>query len=257
MADEPVLFETRGNIAVISINRAQRRNAIDGLTTRCLRAAINRFEGDGGLVVGIIRGEGPVFCSGMDLLAFGRGEAEEILFGEGGLGGLVSRVRQKPLVAAVHGAAVAGGFELMLACDLVVAADTCRFGLPEAKRGLVAGAGGALRLAERLSPALANEILLTGDLFGTARAYEMGLVNRVVPEPGLLESALSLAATIAANAPLSLRASLALSKAAGEVAREGLWPLNDRLLRGLIASADAVEGAAAFTERRRPVWQGE
>ncbi|RWG00843.1 enoyl-CoA hydratase-related protein [Mesorhizobium sp.] len=257
MADEAVLFETRGNIAVISINRPQRRNAIDSRTTHCLRTAINRFETEDALAVGIIRGEGPVFCSGMDLQAFLDGKAEEILFGDGRLGGLVSRARQKPLIAAVHGVAVGGGFELMLACDLVVAAETCRFALPEAKRGLVAGAGGAFRLGERLPPALANEILLTAEPFGAARAYQLGLVNRVVPESGLLESALDLAEMIARNAPLSLRASLALSNAAGEAARERLWRLNDSLLRGLLASADAAEGAAAFTQKRGPDWQGE
>ncbi|TIO05671.1 MAG: crotonase, partial [Mesorhizobium sp.] len=177
MVDDSVLFETRDDIAIISINRPQRRNAIDARTSASLRQAINRFENEDALAVGILRGKGPVFCSGMDLQAFLDGEAEEILFGDGRLGGLVSRARQKPLIAAVHGVAVAGGFELMLACDLAVAAETCKFGLPEAKRGLVAGAGGAFRLGERLPPALANEILLTGNLFEAPRAYEIGLVN--------------------------------------------------------------------------------
>lgn len=256
MAEEPVLLDIRDSIAVISLNRPTRRNALDAQMSRALRGAIEAIEADAAVKVGIFRGEGPAFCSGMDLQAFLDGEAEEILFGEGHLGGLVSRVRTKPLIAAVHGVAVAGGFELMLACDLVIAAETCRFGLPEARRGLVAGAGGAFRLGEMLPPVLANEILLTGDLFSAQRAYELGLVNRVVPERNLFEASLVMARAIAQNAPLSLRASLELSRAAVEVGRTQCWSLNDELLRNLIASKDAAEGAAAFTEKRAPVWRG-
>lgn len=257
MSNEPVSFETRDNIAIIAINRPDRRNAIDERTSPQLRIAVDRFESDDHLAVGILRGEGPVFCSGMDLQAFVDGEAEEILFGDGHLGGLVSRARTKPVLAAVQGAAIAGGFELMLACDLVVSTENCKFGLPEAKRGLVAGAGGALRLGEMLPPVLANEILLTGLLFEAPRAYQLGLVNRLVPEHFLLEAAMSLADSIAQNAPLSVRASLALVKAQSEKARNSLWTLNDELLRELMRSNDALEGATAYKAKRRPIWRGD
>ncbi|MGF6313134.1 enoyl-CoA hydratase [Bradyrhizobium sp. i1.8.4] len=253
---ETVLFETCGKIGIVSINRPHRRNALDAHTCRLLREAVNRLECDQELAVGVIRGNGAVFCSGMDLQAFVDGEAEEILFGEGHFGGLVSRARTKPLIAAVQGAAIAGGFELMLACDLAVSTETCQFGLPEAKRGLVAGAGGAFRLGEVLPRAIASEILLTGELFDAARAYQLGLVNRVVPEIKLTEVAMDLAETVARNAPLSIRASLALLKAPNEQGQERLWELNDKLLGSLIESNDATEGAVAFTSKRRPIWRG-
>lgn len=253
---DTVLFETCGKIAVISINRPDRRNAIDAHTCRLLRIAVNRLEGEQELAVGVIRGNGAVFCSGMDLRAFVDGEAAEILFGEGHFGGLVSQARTKPVIAAVQGAAIAGGFELMLACDLVVSTESCRFGLPEVKRGLVAGGGGAFRLGEVLPRAIASEILLTGELFDAARAYQLGLVNRVVADSELTEVAMGLADTIARNAPLSIRASLALLKAPNEQRQEDLWALNDRLLRRLIRSNDATEGAVAFTSKREPIWRG-
>lgn len=255
-SSEPVLFEARGNVAVISLNRPDRRNALDARTCRLLGNAVNRLETDSSFAVGIIRGNGPVFCSGMDLRAFADGEAEDILFGEGRLGGFVSRDRAKPLIAAVHGAAVAGGFELVLACDLAVATGNCRFGLPEAKRGLVAGAGGAFRLGRILPPAITNEILLTGGLFDASRAHQLGLVNRIVHDAGLMEASMELAGTIADNAPLSIQASLTLAKAASRDRERHLWELNDKLLRGLIESDDATEGATAFSDKRKPVWRG-
>lgn len=239
------------------MNRPDRRNAIDARTSQHLRIAVDRFEKDDDLVAGVLRGEGPIFCSGMDLKAFAEGEAEEILFGEGHLGGFVSRARTKPLIAAVQGAAIAGGFELMLACDLVVATKNCQFGLPEAKRGLVAGAGGALRLGEMLPPAIAKEILLTGSLFDASRAYQLGLVNRLVAEAELFDAVIGLANTIAQNAPLSVRSSLALVKAESEQARAPLWKMNDALLRRAIESNDALEGAAAFAGKRNPIWRGD
>jgi enoyl-CoA hydratase len=251
-------FETRGPVALITLNRPGRRNAVDAATTRALRAALERLEADDELAVGILRGHGPVFSAGMDLRAFVDGEADEILFGPGRFGGFVSHARKKPLIAAVHGAALAGGFELMLACDLVVAAEGCRFGLPEAGLGLVAGAGGAFRVAARLPRAIANEIVLGGALFDTERALQFGLVNRVVPEEELLEAALVLAERLAANAPLSLQAGRALVEAGSAGGREeDLWRLNDEWLRRCIASEDAREGAIAFAEKRPPVWRGK
>ncbi|MER8868143.1 enoyl-CoA hydratase-related protein [Mesorhizobium sp. M0751] len=254
-SSEPVLFEARGNVAVISLNRPDRRNAVDANTCQLLRGAVNQLESDAGLAVGVLRGNGPVFCSGMDLRAFVNGQAEQILFGEGRFGGFVSRQRTKPLIAAVHGAAVAGGFELMLACDLVVSAEGCLFGLPEAKRGLVAGGGGAIRLGEILPPAIANEILLTGEIFDAKRALGLGLVNRMTTESNLIEAAMILAQAIGRNAPLSIQNGLTLAKAARRN-QQDLWALNDKVLRDMIASRDAAEGAIAFSEKRSPIWRG-
>lgn len=252
---ETVLFRTDGPVAVVTLNRPSQRNAIDAATCRGLRAAFDRIEADPEIRIAVLEGAGPVFCAGMDLKAFVTGEADEILFGPGRFGGLVSRTRSKPVIAAVQGAALAGGFELMLACDMVVAARGTVFGLPEARRGLVAGGGGAFRVGQVLPKAIANEILLTGAPFDADRAAALGLVNRVV-EGAPLASALDLARQIAANAPLSLGASLQLARAADEAGAEALWAQNDRLLRHLIASHDAEEGARAFAEKRPARWTG-
>ncbi|MCY1294154.1 Carnitinyl-CoA dehydratase [compost metagenome] len=254
--DDVVSFREDGKVAVISLNRPTRRNAIDGKTSKLLGAAIKRFEADDRLSVAVLRGEGPVFCAGMDLDAFAKGDAPEIVSGEGRFGGFVSYRRTKPVIAAVHGAAVAGGFELMLACDLVVAATDCRFGLPESLRGLVAGGGGVLRLAAQLPRVIVNEILLTGDVFDTNRAVKLGLINCVVDPEALLGCALSLANKIADNAPLSIASSLALANSVGDCSLERYWGLNDTVLSKIMASEDAIEGAIAFTEKRAPIWKG-
>lgn len=255
--DDKVLFEKQGNVALISINRPDQRNAIDAEACSQLRTAVDLLEKDDTLQVGVIQGLGKVFCAGMDLKAFTTGEAEEILFGPGRLGGFVSRTRRKPVVAAVQGAALAGGFELMLACDLVIATDTTIFGLPESKRGLVAGAGGAFRVGQLLPKAIANEILLTGDPITAQRALELGLVNKLVEEPDLLSSAIALAKGIAKNAPLSIRYSLKLAGYHSSLNEDAFWNLNDQFLRKVIESEDATEGAKAFAEKRAPVWTGQ
>ena len=252
----PVLFEVRGRVAIITLNRPARRNAVNAATSRALRAAIDRLEQDAELSVGILCGAGPVFCAGMDLVAFTNGEAEEILFGPGHFAGLVSRERTRPLIAAVQGAALAGGFELALACDMIVAASGSQFGVPEAKRGLIAGAGGAFRLGQRLPPAIAREMVLTGNPISAEHALQLGLINRIVPTEKVLVEALTLAAQVAANAPLSLAHGLRLVNAANAPKENRLWAENDRLLRNIIASADAQEGASAFAEKRAPQWQG-
>jgi len=255
-ANTPVLFEVRDRIAIITLNRPERRNAVDTALTDALSAAIERLETDADLSVGILRGNGPVFCAGMDLGAFLDGQAERILFGPGGFAGLAKRRRKKPLIAAVHGAALAGGFELMLACDLVVSSPECRFGLPETRLGLMAGGGGALRLAQSLPRAVADEILLLGDTFGAERAQALGLINRIVPAADLDSAALELAAGVAANAPAALAASLAMVDAVVRDVDGASWALSDVLLRTLITGEDAREGALAFTEKRKPVWSG-
>ncbi|WP_158969395.1 enoyl-CoA hydratase-related protein [Chachezhania sediminis] len=252
----PVVLEKRGNIALITLDRPDRRNAMDGAMTREMRAVLAEFEADPELRVGILSGRGKVFCAGMDLAAFASGEAEEILRGQGRFGGFVAAERTKPVIAAVHGAALAGGLEIMLACDMVIAAEGTLFGLPEAKRGLVAGAGGAFRLTRRLPHVLANQILLTGDPIACATALAHGMINAVVPADALIDEALKLAGTIAANAPLSLRHSLSLSKMANDGDEVAEWAMNDRLWPEIEASEDATEGSRAFVEKRAAVWKG-
>lgn len=252
----PVRYETRGAIALFTLDRPERRNAIDAAMTNALRDALARFEADPDLHVGVLCGAGRVFCAGMDLAAFDTGQVEDVLFGPGGFGGLTELRRTKPLIAAVHGAALAGGFELALACDLIVAEEGCRFGLPEVLRGLVAGAGGALRLASLIPPARAREILLTGRMIDTAEAWDLGLIARRASLGAGLDTALELAGNIAANAPLAVAETLRLSRAAETAQIAALWPENTRTLRAIMASDDAQEGARAFLEKRPPQWLG-
>lgn len=252
----PVLFETRGNIAIITLNRPERRNAINAEAGDALAEAVARLEADDALQIGILRGEGAVFCAGMDLAAFTEGKVEELLFAEGGFGGLTESHRSKPIIAACHGAALAGGFELALGCDMIVAEEGCRFGLPEVLRGLVAGAGGALRLASLIPPARARELLLTGRLFDTAEAWDLGLIARRAEAGQAFDAALALAEEVAKNAPLALRETLRLSREIERRAVDPLWEENARTLKAVMASEDAAEGARAFLEKRAPEWSG-
>lgn len=255
-AHDKVLFDRDDAIAVVTLNRPEQRNAIDAETCAQLRRVFDTIEQDDDLRVTILAASGSVFCAGMDLKAFVNGEAADILFGEGRLGGFVSRDRTKPVIASVQGPALAGGFEIMLACDLVVASCNAIFGLPEAKRGLVAGAGGAFRLGQLLPRAIANEILLTGEPFDAERALQLGLVNRLTETDPMAE-AFELARAVAKNAPLSISASLSLARSSVAVAAETCWSENDRQLQRLVASRDAEEGARAFAEKRPPFWTGK
>jgi enoyl-CoA hydratase len=190
----------------------------------------------------------------MDLKAFLAGESPAI---EGrGLCGITQTPPRKPLIGAVEGWALAGGFELLLACDLVVASEAARFGVPEVKRSLVAGGGAALLLAKRVAPALALELLLTGDPIDAARAAEIGLVNRVAPEGGALDVALDLAGAIAANGPLAVAATKAIAKQSADWSFTDGWREQDAIMMPVFSSADAREGARAFAEKRPPVWTG-
>ncbi|GGE48433.1 crotonase/enoyl-CoA hydratase family protein [Actibacterium pelagium] len=247
---DAVLLEVEDSIAKVTINRPNQRNAINHDVCEGMRDAFDRIESDDAIRVAILTGAGGMFCAGMDLKAFADGDAERILFGEFGFGGFVKRRRTKPVIAAVEGAALAGGFEFMLACDLVVAATDAKFGLPEAKLGLIAGAGGAMRLAQRIPRVRANEILLTGKPFNAATAMELGLLNEIVPQAKVMERALSLAASIAENAPMSVATSLELADSAIRMIEN--WDLNDQKLREIIDTADSLEGARAFVEKRRP-----
>jgi enoyl-CoA hydratase len=251
---EQVLVERRGFTQVITINRPEVKNALDGAAARALAAAADELDADDELRVGVLTGAGGTFCAGMDLKAWQRGDKPNI---EGrGFGGITITVPRKPLIAAVEGWALAGGFELMLACDLVVAADGSKFGVPEVKRALVAGGGAALLLPRRIPHTAAMELLLTGEAITAARAAELGLVNRLVPDGGALEGALRLAEMIAANGPLAVAVTKQIARAQADWTVTEGWQRQAELYKQVFESADAREGAAAFAEKRAPVWRG-
>jgi enoyl-CoA hydratase len=252
MSDE-VLVERRGRVLVMTINRPQARNAINGAASRLLCAAIDQLDASEELSVGVITGAGGVFSAGMDLKAF---LAKEPVSVPGrGMGGFVETPPAKPLIAAVEGFAVGGGFEMVLACDLVVAGASARFALPEVKRGLIAGGGGALRVGLRLPTALAMELVLTGDAMGAERAAAIGLVNQVVEDGGSLAAALSLADRVAANGPLALAASKEIVLNGSGWSASETWERVREIIAPVFASDDAREGATAFVEKREPVWR--
>ena len=253
MSDE-VLTQRRDGVLVVTINRPAQKNALNAAVAEGVAAAVDELEGSDDLRVGVLTGAGGTFSSGMDLKAFLRGESPVI---EGrGLCGLTQAPPRKPLVGAVEGWALAGGFELLLACDLVVAGQSARFGVPEVKRALVAGAGAALLLSRRIPQAYALEMLLTGDPVTADRGAQIGLVNRVVPDGTALDTALGLAQTIAANGPLAVAVTKQIARSAADWTLTEGWQEQDRLMAPVFASDDAREGAAAFAEKRSPVWLG-
>lgn len=254
MADE-LLRERRGHIELLTINRPEARNAMNRAAAVALSDALDECETDDDVWVVVLTGAGDkAFSAGMDLKAFATGEFP---ITEKGFGGLTQRDFPKPLIAAVNGSALAGGFELMLACDMVVAADHARFGIPEAARGLVAGAGGLVRLPKRIPIAIAYEMALTAEPIDAERAYSLGLVNEVVPGDRLLEAAVALAERIAKNAPLAVRTSKSIMKQSAELPEEEAWPINNEAFGAIGRSADAMEGAIAFAEKRTPNWTGK
>src|ERR1700728_4611557 len=257
MADE-VLRERQGHVEVLTINRPEARNAINGPVSLAMSGFMDDLAEDPDCWVVVITARGDrAFSAGMDLKAFSSGEGGTIMGASGGFGGLPQREFPKPIIAAVNGSALAGGFEIMLSCDLVVAAEHATFGIPEAKRGLVAGAGGLIRMPKRLPIAIALELAMTGDAIDAARAFELGLVNRVVRSGVVVEEAVSLADRIAANAPLAVRYSKSVMKQAGEVSEAEGWKINAEAVRVVFSSADAMEGPIAFAEKRPPNWQGK
>ncbi len=234
----PLLYDVADRIATLVINRPEQRNAIDAPTARAIQAAVGRFESDGEAWVGIITGAGDrAFCAGMDLKAFAAGQGPELVDARGGFAGLISYPRTKPLIAAVNGAAVGGGCEIVLACDLVVAAEHAVLGLPEVKRGIFAGAGGCFRLPRTIPRMRAMEMLLTGDPIDARSAFELGLVNRVVPGEGLMDAE-----------------TLALARAAFDLSEEELWARNNQAWERINRTEDAREGPLAFAEKRPPRW---
>ncbi|GAA4382979.1 crotonase/enoyl-CoA hydratase family protein [Actinomadura verrucosospora] len=250
-----VSFECADRIAVITIDRPEHRNAVDLAVARGIAAAIDEFEAREDLGVAILAGAGGTFCAGLDLKAFTRGEIP--IIPERGFGGLTERPPAKPLIAAVEGWALAGGFELALAADLIVAARGAKFGLPEVRRGLVAGAGGLLRLPKTLSYQLAMQLALTGEPITAETAHAHGLVNLLTEPGGALAAARDLAGKVAANGPLAVRTSKQIvSMSAGYASTED-FDAQRTLVEPVLASADAQEGARAFAEKRDPVWTGQ
>lgn len=249
-------IEEQGRIAVITINRPEARNAVNGDVATGIEAAIDRLEESDDLWVGVLAGSGPTFSAGADLKAIASGQAGGLSTKKGGFAGLVRRDRTKPLIAAVDGAALAGGCEIVLSCDLVVASTAARFGLPEVKRSLAAAAGGLFRLVHAIPPKVAMEIVLTGEPIEAERAHHFGLVNQLVEEGQALSAAISLAEKICENAPLAVRESRSVVKAAQWASEDELWEMSARAMGKLASTEDFAEGPRAFIEKRAPEWKG-
>ncbi|ASW87706.1 crotonase/enoyl-CoA hydratase family protein [Mycobacterium intracellulare] len=253
-ANEPeVLVEQRDRILIITINRPKAKNAVNSAVANGLAAAVDRLDDEPGLSVGILTGAGGSFCAGMDLKAFARGELPIV---EGRGMGFTERPPVKPLIAAVEGYALAGGTELALATDLIVASKDSAFGIPEVKRGLVAGGGGLLRLPQRIPSAIAMELALTGENLSAERAHALGMVN-VLAEPGsALDAAIELAEKIAVNGPLAVAATKQIIVESRGWSPETMFAEQNKLLAPVFSSNDAKEGAIAFAEKRPPKWTG-
>jgi len=252
---EPVLTEVSDGVAVITINRPEARNAINGAVARGLAAAFDELDARSDVRVLILTGAGGSFSAGMDLKGFLAGDAP-IVTGRG-FAGLVQQRPAKPLIAAVEGYALAGGFEIVLSCDLVVASEEAKFGLPEVRRGLVAGAGGLIRLPQRIPYHLAMEIALTGAHFSAAHLRDAGLVNSIVAPGQALAGATELAGRIAQNAPLALTATKRVIVESADWDDASAFDRQGQIIAPVMRSADAIEGAAAFAEKRAPNWRGE
>ncbi|GAA1291429.1 crotonase/enoyl-CoA hydratase family protein [Streptomyces sanglieri] len=258
MTDPVLLVERRGPVAVLTLNRPAARNAVNSALAARLGRALELLDSDPELRVGVLAGAGPAFCAGADLKALAAGEAvHDPEHPEWGFAGITHHPLRKPLVAAVEGAALGGGTEIVLSCDLVVGGAEARFGLPEVTRGLLAGAGGLVRLPRQIPVRAAMEAALTGESVPADTAREWHLINRLVPAGEALATALLLAERIAANAPLSVQAGKRLVRlAAAGCSEPELWAENDEWSAALLASRDAEEGLRAFAERRPPVWTG-
>ncbi|HXS44030.1 MAG TPA: crotonase/enoyl-CoA hydratase family protein [Solirubrobacteraceae bacterium] len=253
MADE-VLTERREGVLLITLNRPDARNAVNRAVAEAMAGALDELDADAALAVGVVTGAGRGFSAGMDLKAFVAGERPYV---EGrGFGGLAERASDKPLIAAIEGFAVAGGLEIALACDLVVAARGARLGIPEVKRSLVAAGGALLRLPRRIPYGVALELALTGEPIDAERGYELGLVNRLAEPGAAVDAALELARAIAANGPLALAASKRILREQFDWSEEEFWARQGEIAGPVLGSQDAREGATAFAEKRAPVWRG-
>jgi enoyl-CoA hydratase/carnithine racemase len=247
--------ERRGQVEILRLNRPEAKNAVNPELSLTMAEALDAIEDDPTARAVVVTGTGDVFCAGADLKVVSQGRGAEIGAAKGGFAGLVTRDFPKPVIAAVQGPALAGGFEIVLSCDLVVAADVASFGIPEVKRGLMAAAGGLLRLPKRVPLALALELAMTGDPISAARAFELGLVNRLVTKDRVLDEAMALAERIGENSPIAVRMSRALVKEAADMSEAEGWKRNNEYTLAVFTSGDAIEGSTAFAEKRRPNWK--
>jgi enoyl-CoA hydratase/carnithine racemase len=254
MSDE-VLVDVDGGVAVVTINRPKARNAVNGAVAQGVASALDEFDERKDVSAIVITGAGGTFCAGMDLKGFLTGENP--MAGGRGFGGITEKPPVKPVIAAVEGYALAGGCEIALACDMIVASSEAKFGIPEVKRSLVAGAGGLLRLPRRIPYHIAMEMALTGDHYPAARMAELGLVNRLT-EPGqALAAAKELALKIAENGPLALLATKRVIVESADWSSDEAFAKQGEIINPVFGSKDAAEGATAFAEKRKPVWKGE
>jgi len=253
--DEPaVLTERRDGVLLITLNRPDARNAVNAALAEGVAAALDELDADDELSVGVLTGAGKGFSSGMDLKAFVAGESPYAA--DRGFAGITQRAAEKPLIAAIEGFAVAGGFEVALSCDLIVAARGARLGIPEAKRSLVAAGGALLRLPQRIPYHVAMELALTGDPIDAERGYELGIVNRLAEPGGAVDAAIELAGEVARNGPLALKASKKIVQSSGDWTEAEAWEKQGELAGPVMTSEDAREGAIAFAEKRDPIWRG-
>jgi len=255
-----VLFEKRGRIGIITLNRPEARNAVNGDVASGVEAALDIIESDDDIWVGIVTAntagqEKPVFCAGADLKAINSGNAGGLSTKRGGFAGIAYRERRKPIIVAVDGLATAGGCEIVLSCDLVVASNRSSFGLAEVKRNLIAGAGGLFRLPRAIGRAAALEVILTGEPLAAQRAYELGLVNHVVAPDQVMPKALEIAERICAAAPLAVWASRKVVLASAFETDENLITMTNAEFGAIMASEDTKEGLTAFIEKRLPNWK--
>jgi enoyl-CoA hydratase len=257
MSDEispVVLTERLGNVLLITLNRPEVRNAVNAALAAGVAGALDELDENPSLSVGVLTGTGGFFCAGMDLGAFVKGEVP--WFGDRGFAGLAQRASRKPLIAAIEGFAVAGGMEIALACDLIVAAKGAKMGIPEVTRSLVAAGGALLRMPRRMPYHVVMELALTGDPLPAERFHELGLVNRVTEPGGAVDGALELAGRLAKNGPLALIASKQILQQQYDWSTDEMWERQGAITGPVFASEDAKEGASAFKEKREPAWQG-
>jgi enoyl-CoA hydratase/carnithine racemase len=257
MNDAVLISRPMPHIAVVTLNRPAARNAVDASVAAGLNEAVTTTEADPEIWAVVLTGAGDqAFSAGADLKAVAAGKGEGLWTKNGGFGGFVYAKREKPWIAAVNGLALAGGFELALACDMIVATEEAAFALPEVKRGLIAAAGGVFRLPRRLPRVLALELVATGERLDAQRALALGLINRVVPKGQACDAALALAETICANAPLAVRESLKLVRAAQDRDEAEMWSMSNAARQRIQTTEDFREGPLAFIEKRAPRWTG-
>jgi enoyl-CoA hydratase len=249
-----VLTERRENVLLITLNRPAVRNAVNAALAEGLANALEELDADAALSVGVLTGAGGFFCAGMDLGAFVKGESP--WYGDRGFAGTAQRSAEKPLIAAIEGFALAGGMEIALACDLIVAAKGAKMGIPEVKRSLLAAGGALLRLPKRMPYHVVMELALTGDFMPADRFYTYGLVNRLAEPGAAVDEALVLAGELAKNGPLALVAAKRILQEQFDWSSEEMWAKQGEISGPVMASEDAKEGASAFKEKREPVWRG-